>query len=1053
MTSNIGSSSIGVGGTLPSRVGDLNPDEIENIEVVKGPSAATLYGTDAANGVIVITTKKGRAGRARTTVYTEQGLSQDKNDYQSNYSLFGRGTAAAGGRCQLFQVAAGTCTVDSVTSFNPLKNSETTPLTNGNRQQYGFNVSGGSEIAKYFTSAEYEAEKGPYTFPKFELARFAANNTPIRGEQLNPSSNIKQSYRANLNASPSPKLDLGLNTNYIQVAYRAPQTDNNITGLFYNALGPGIRDTTLKGYVSYTPGDIFQHVTTQAINRFLGSTNANWRPTSWMANRANLGIDYTGRVDQNLCRRGECPNFATRRTEGFANDNRANIRNITVDLGSTSSWQALDALSTKTTFGAQYVNYRFDSNGASSQNLPPGTSTAGSGATQFASTSTTLSKTLGYYAQEELAFRDRLFVTGAVRTDQNSAFGTNFQRVYYPKVSVSYVVSDEDFFPKADWINQVRLRSAYGAAGNQPGPNDALRFFASGSVNVAGADQPGVVFSTLGNPNLKPERASEFEGGADIQLFNNRVGFDFTYYSKYSRDALIARIIPPTVGTNATTRLENLGAVKNAGFEALINLTLVDRKAFGWNATINGSTNANKLVDLGGVPPQIGTTIRQVAGYPLNGYWGRQLRSFTDADGNGAHLAERGRGRHRCDVHRLLAAAQRRLGHERVRPVQPQAAAAGAGRLPGRSLPLQQHGALPLPERWLDVPRPPRSVLVARGAGQEHRRDAGSQPLAGGLHREVGLRPLPRTERHVRPDVDLRPQLRHPQHESDALRAQSRRVDQLHGRRSRDRLRRGRERALGLLHVAAAPLLHAARERRLLMRNSRFPTSMQITMQGLFRSGRIAKGSVLVSSLLALGACTVQDKLLTAPDPDLINPENISSPDAAVGLRNGAYLWFTRMTAGGESTWLLGGMLADEWRSGDTFTERDETDKRTVQTNNGNVNTAYRFIHRTRLASNQAIAALKQYRPTVTADIAEMYLYRGWAEWQSGADFCNGQPFTNLVGNDIAYGEPVSSQQAFTLALASVDSGLAVVPARRRTARASRCATRSAPCAVACSSA
>ncbi len=634
MTSNAGSTSIGVGGTVPSRVGDLNPDEIENIEVVKGPSAATLYGTDAANGVIVITTKKGRAGSARAQVYTEQGLSQDRNPYPDNYSLFGTGPGASGGRCLLNTVGAGRCTIDSVTSFNPLRNSASTPLTNGYRQQYGVNLSGGSEVARYFGSAEYESESGPYEFPGFELERFAANNTPVRGEQLNPSRNVRQSYRANLTTSPTSKLDLGLNTNFINVEYRAPQTDNNITGLFFNALGPGIRDTTLRGYRSYTPGDIFQHLTTQDVNRFLGSANANWRPSSWLANRANVGVDYTARVDQNLCRRGECPNFATRRTEGFANDNRANLRNVTIDLGSTASWQALQQLGTKTTVGAQYVNYRFDIANSGASNLPPGTQTVGAGAVPSVGSGTNMSKTLGYFVQEELAWRDRLFVTGAVRTDQNSAFGTDFQRVFYPKLSVSYLLSEEGFFPQADWISQVRLRSAYGAAGNQPGPNDALRFFGSGTVNISGADQPGVLFSSLGNRELRPERATEFEGGMDVQLFDNRVSVDLTYYSKYSRDALIARIIPPTVGTNATTRLENLGAVKNAGFEALVNLTLLDRPSIGWNATINGSTNANKLVSLGGVPPQIGPTIRQIAGYPLNGYWGRTIKSFSDADGD-----------------------------------------------------------------------------------------------------------------------------------------------------------------------------------------------------------------------------------------------------------------------------------------------------------------------------------------------------------------------------------------------------------------------------------
>jgi TonB-dependent SusC/RagA subfamily outer membrane receptor len=631
-----GSSTVSVGGTLPSRVNDINPEEIESIDVVRGPSAATLYGTDAANGVIVITTKKGRAGRVRPTAFVELGRSSDENDYPANYTLFGKLNGGTTSRsCVLNDVANKRCTIDSVAAFTPLRDPLTTPLTNGNRQTYGVQASGGADLARYFTSVEYSSEVGPYTFPQFELNRFAATNTAIRGNQLNPSANIRQSYRANLNSAPSSKLDLALNSNYIVVDTRLPQTDNNVTGLFYNALrAPGTRDTILYGYTSYTPGDIFQQTTTQNVNRFIGSTNANWRPLSWLANRANVGVDLTDRIDQNLCRRGECPNFGTRRTEGFANDNRTNIRNITVDLGSTASYAPRSWMESKSTLGVQYVNYRIDANNAGASNLPPGTQTIGAGAVPSVGAATTTSKTLGAFVEEALSFRERLYLTAAVRTDQNSAFGTNFQRVYYPKLSASYVISDEPYFPKPSWLQQLRLRSAYGAAGQQPGANDALLFFSPSTVNIANVDQPAVIANAIGNSNLKPERATEFEGGFDSQLFGGRISLDLTYYSKYSRDALIARVVPPSVGSGSTTRLENLGAVKNAGFEALVSATPVSVRTFEWNVTVNGSTNANKLVSLGNVPPIIGTTTQNKAGYPLNGYWGRKLLSWNDADGN-----------------------------------------------------------------------------------------------------------------------------------------------------------------------------------------------------------------------------------------------------------------------------------------------------------------------------------------------------------------------------------------------------------------------------------
>ena len=138
-------------------------------------------------------------------------------------------------------------------------------------------------------------------------------------------------------------------------------------------------------------------------------------------------------------------------------------------------------------------------------------------------------KTLGLYVQEQAGFNDRLFVTAAVRTDQNSAFGTNFQSVVYPKASLSWVVSDESYFPRFSWLDQLRLRTAYGASGVQPGATAALVLYSAGSVNIptrsstatSGSDVPGLTASQPGNANLKPETSTELEAGFDSQVLSN----------------------------------------------------------------------------------------------------------------------------------------------------------------------------------------------------------------------------------------------------------------------------------------------------------------------------------------------------------------------------------------------------------------------------------------------------------------------------------------------------------------------------------------------------
>ena len=170
----------------------------------------------------------------------------------------------------------------------------------------------------------------------------------------------------------------------------------------------------------------------------------------------------------------------------------------------------------------------------------------------------------------------------------------------------------------------------------QPGTIDAVQFFSASTARLESGDAPAVVFSTLGNRNLKPERSTELELGVDGTFWDNRVTTEITYYNKTSKDALISRVLPPSLGIGATARLENLGEVTNKGVEALITAKVFERNAFGWDITLNGSTNANKLVTLGGVPTIVSSsTQQQREGYPLNGWWSRGLTSYGDKNGDG----------------------------------------------------------------------------------------------------------------------------------------------------------------------------------------------------------------------------------------------------------------------------------------------------------------------------------------------------------------------------------------------------------------------------------
>ena len=661
---NVGASSSN-GGNLAANVSllnDIDPSTIEDIEIVKGPSAATLYGTDAANGVIVISTKKGRAGKNRWTFNAEQGSIVDKSPYLTSYMIWGHApgsTTAA--RCYTYTISAGTCVADSTSSLNIMTDkSGLSPLGRGYRNQWNLQASGGTEAVRYFVSGGLQNETGPMKMPGFSVQRLDSVAGGVRREWNRPEYYRKVNVNTNLAMRLSPTVDLDVNAGFSKVDEGLPQSNNNTFSPTYQSMmGPGFRTAgpgytgvgslgeKLNGYNSYVPSEVFQNVNQNSGQRLIGSMHTSWRPFAWMQNDGVAGIDWNNRTGIFLCRYSECPASGTLRL-GATSSSTTNNRNFSAKLTSTSTWQAKPWVSLKTTFGSDYTNVEVDGTSASGTQLPPGAQAVGQAAVTGASnTLWTATKTWGYYAQEQAALRDRLFLTAAVRADQNSAFGTNFQKVVYPKLSVSWIASDESFFPKFGWLDQLRFRSAYGASGVQPGATSALITYSSTTVNqpvvavnLSGTDTPGLRQSALGNPNLKPELSVETEAGFEARVLGNRMNIDVTYYSKQTRDALISQVIAPSAGPSSTTVLRNLGSVKNAGIEVAVQTTLVDTRQFSWDVTLSGSHLSNKLVSLGldptGVPNKtIGTgALRDSVGLPINAFTYRAYH-YTDTNGDG----------------------------------------------------------------------------------------------------------------------------------------------------------------------------------------------------------------------------------------------------------------------------------------------------------------------------------------------------------------------------------------------------------------------------------
>jgi TonB-linked SusC/RagA family outer membrane protein len=651
VNSSPNSSSLGTGGQSPSRLNDINPNEIENIEIVKGSSAATLYGTEAANGVIRITTKRGQPGRAKWNFFVEGGKITDPNSYLSNYRALGRFVADTLHRlqtCNLVSQAAGTCIFSTLLTTNILEETAKTPISTGYRQQYGGSVSGGSDVVQYYVSGDFEGEAGTFKLPDAENTRLltARGLTKLDASVLRPNYNKKVSLRANLSSHPTEKVDIQVSTGYVSGNLRLPQNDNNVLGMLPSGYF-GTTDTLgVSNWGFFAPGEIFSLYRNQNIERFTGSANANWRPLNWLTARGTAGYDIGNRTDITFDPTGQGPAFSTFPL-GNKSDARTQLKTYTVDLGVTSNFKLTDYLSSRTTVGSQYYKDIFFQNVATGSRLSPGSKDIDGAAILTASQTTTPSVKLGVFAEQQFTIRDRLFLTGAVRVDKSSAFGQNFGSILYPKASISYLISDEPFFPKTSFISLFRIRASYGQTGRQPGALDALTYLAPTASAVTGASTSAVQFGGLGLAGLKPERSREREVGFDLGLMRDRFNLEATYFLQRTTDELVARVLAPSVG-GPTTRFENLGTAQNKGVELTLNARIIDSRNVSWDAVFSGSTLKSALLDLGldaqgkPIPPVISGIQRHTPCapnggpcYPLGGFWERPITGFTDTNGNG----------------------------------------------------------------------------------------------------------------------------------------------------------------------------------------------------------------------------------------------------------------------------------------------------------------------------------------------------------------------------------------------------------------------------------
>jgi len=635
---------VGVGGATTSRLDDINPQDIEDIQVLKGAAATALYGTGAANGVIQITTKRGKAGKSRWGIYTEAGSDRTLVPLSdpltsTNYRQIGRN--AAGGRvnCGLEAQVLGTCTSrDTLYSTSPFANA--TPFRVGGSTRTGVNVSGGSEQVQYYLGGELFRQEGI----------------------VGPSGARRTNLRANVGANLTSNLRADLTVSYLKSVLNLPINDNAFAGVLSAGLLGGAFDCTAlsrtlireclagndsssRGYVTVNVPvqQYFAQTQQQDIDRLQTGMTLRYTPKRWLEGTLRAGGDFVYRYDQQLVPPNQVfLNAAS--VEGSRFQARAYTPTYTVTANTKATFDVGSRLRLSTLVGTQYTNEANRFTSAFGAVLLPGTSSLSGANARFAVNEINSQIiTVAGVVEQTAAFNDRLFVTGALRLDNSSVFGAGSREfVFYPALSSSYVVSDEDWFPKAGFIDQLRLRGSIGEAGNRPTFRQAETFFNSVSVNSASADAsiPAVTIGgPVGNALLKPEITREVEGGVDFALFGGRVDGEFSAFQKDTRDLLVGRVLAPSLGVAANQNV-NLSRMTTRGVEGTINVKLIDTRALQYSQRFTVTTFNNEIGELGSIDGQpIAPIIFGVqqfrAGYPAGGYFQRKILDFSDRNGDG----------------------------------------------------------------------------------------------------------------------------------------------------------------------------------------------------------------------------------------------------------------------------------------------------------------------------------------------------------------------------------------------------------------------------------
>lgn len=527
-------------GQTVSNMATVDPDNIANIEVLKGPAAAGMYGTDASNGVVLITTKTGqlKPGGGISFNYkfvygnNEPGFKYDPNLY-FNADIMNNGL-----------------------------------LRTGLLKSHYFNVSGGNSFIRYFASYQRKNEEG-----------ITGNNYHTRN-----------AGRINLTSYPSDKLVLKINASYSQNALTRPLSDDAVLGYNWAVL------MFAKPFRLYDSVAVVNTKNRVLDNRFIGSGQITWTPIKNLTIFGNFGIDRTDYREDETLPQGYRYWLGTIGRRIIATTKPTNY---SYDFNVKYFFSPLKDLSISSVFGAQLFERQNrgtlqERRGFSSpllMDIQAGSDLINSSETAFNS------RQAGIYTSHTLSYQDRFFATLGLRQDYASAVGQNAPSIIYPQASFAVRLDKFGFFP--DLFNLFKFRTAYGESGQLPLLTDTQRLLYTAGGTAYGT---GAIINSVGNTAIEPERVKEFEVGLDMEFLNN-YSLETTYYRTYVSNSILGVPSSPSSGFGGFNTPENVGTVKGYGIELLFQANPIRTQNFDLSMSFIWNWQKNEVTDLAGLGP------------------------------------------------------------------------------------------------------------------------------------------------------------------------------------------------------------------------------------------------------------------------------------------------------------------------------------------------------------------------------------------------------------------------------------------------------------------